>query len=226
MTLIHNNVDKYMKWLFDKLDSKTYTLHDDDDPFYRILIDYAIAKRGLSMSYEQGKEFMCLAKSISQYQGEFWQKLFGSHDGWTDLKIGHETKCDLIHNEKKLIIELKNKYNTMNSDSYSKVLDKLQLNSKNGFTAILGIVHDKKEEGRIQELKNNIKLISGSHLFETIYENIHAKEIIYERIAALCDDTEKYAKYLSKRIFNTLLLKERQDEYENDLEIMMNKITM
>lgn len=44
---------------------------------------------------------------------------------WTDLGVGDESKVDLMKNDKSVFMELKNKFNTVNSDSLSKVRDKL-----------------------------------------------------------------------------------------------------
>lgn len=54
-------------------------------------------------------------KTINNKIGEFHQELLGKVDGWIDLGIGDETEIDLKKEDNAVFIELKNKYNTMNS---------------------------------------------------------------------------------------------------------------
>lgn len=65
-------------------------------------------------------------KTINNRIGEFHQKLLGKVQGWEDLGTGNESKVDLRRKDNTMFIELKNKYNTVNSDSLSKVRDKLE----------------------------------------------------------------------------------------------------
>ncbi|PSV15266.1 hypothetical protein C0W59_11015 [Photobacterium kishitanii] len=66
-----------------------------------------------------------LYKTYEQKIGEFHQKILGSVEGWDDLGVGDESKVDLFNSDKNIYIELKNKYNTCNSDALDKVKDKL-----------------------------------------------------------------------------------------------------
>lgn len=56
-------------------------------------------------------------KTINNKIGEFHQELLGKVDGWVDLGIGDETEIDLKKEDNTVFVELKNKYNTMNSSS-------------------------------------------------------------------------------------------------------------
>jgi hypothetical protein len=66
-----------------------------------------------------------LYKTFEQKIGEFHQKLLGSVDGWNDLGVGDDSKVDLSNDNGTIFIELKNKFNTCNSDALAKVRDKL-----------------------------------------------------------------------------------------------------
>jgi hypothetical protein len=66
-------------------------------------------------------------KSLNNRIGEFHQKLLGGVKGWKDLGTGDESKLDLVKSDNSIGIELKNKFNTVNSDSLDKVRDKLEL---------------------------------------------------------------------------------------------------
>lgn len=65
-------------------------------------------------------------KTINNKIGEFHQKLLGKVNGWKNLGTGDESKVDLMKNDKTIFVELKNKYNTMNSDATDKCRDKLE----------------------------------------------------------------------------------------------------
>lgn len=79
-----------------------------------------------------------IQKTLSNKVGEFHQKLLGSVDGWTDP--GRAGSIDLINEDRKIIAEIKNKHNTMNSSSqeatYNKLVNHLQYQNK-GYTAYL-----------------------------------------------------------------------------------------
>ena len=66
-----------------------------------------------------------LYKTFEQKIGEFHQKLLGSVDGWNDLGVGDDSKVDLSIDSGNFFIELKNIFNTCNSDALAKVRDKL-----------------------------------------------------------------------------------------------------
>ena len=65
-------------------------------------------------------------KTINNKIGEFHQELLGKVDGWVDLGIGDETEIDLKKEDNTVFIELKNKYNTMNSSSEKTCREKLE----------------------------------------------------------------------------------------------------
>lgn len=50
-------------------------------------------------------------KSLQNDIGEFHQKMLGSMEGWEDMHTG--SIVDLVNHEKKIIAEVKNKYNTV-----------------------------------------------------------------------------------------------------------------
>ena len=73
----------------------------------------------------------------------FHQNIIGEMPGWENLKVGKS--IDLRNREKKIIAEIKNKYNTMNSSSALAIYDKLQRHldydeSYKGFTAYCVVI--------------------------------------------------------------------------------------
>ncbi len=65
-------------------------------------------------------------KTLNNTIGEFHQKLLGGVDGWVNLGTGDETGVDLRKEDNTVFMELKNKFNTVNSGSLEKVRDKLE----------------------------------------------------------------------------------------------------
>jgi hypothetical protein len=65
-------------------------------------------------------------KSVNNTIGEFHQMLLGGVPGWTDLGIGDESHLDLKKDDDTIFLELKNKENTVNSDSKKQVRKKLE----------------------------------------------------------------------------------------------------
>ena len=57
--------------------------------------------------------------------GEIWQAVLGNYNGFRDLRIGHPTGLDILSDDRKIIIELKNRTNTDNSSSKKTKFDQL-----------------------------------------------------------------------------------------------------
>jgi hypothetical protein len=120
-------------------------------------------------------------KQIQMKYGEIWQTVLGEYDGFTNLKTGHPSGLDIMSTSRKLIIELKNSYNTDNSSSKRANLDKLAAFKKlnEDYTAIYGVInekHDKNEKnfGCVKTIIHNdipILYYSGDKLFELLLGN-------------------------------------------------------
>ncbi|AGN14133.1 Eco47II restriction endonuclease [Legionella pneumophila] len=70
-------------------------------------------------------------KSLSNSIGIFHQKLLGSINGWECLPTGHIV--DIVNHEKRIIAEIKNKYNTIKGSAKAKLyhdLDDLVMQKK------------------------------------------------------------------------------------------------
>jgi len=91
------------------------------DPF-SALIDAARQNISLEtwMTQEKARQ---IQKSFQNAIGEFHQQVLGSIDGWSNAGAGGS--YDVINEDKKIIAEVKNKYNTMNSSSALNAYDKM-----------------------------------------------------------------------------------------------------
>lgn len=118
-----------VKWVCDGyLKSKKFTEKDFHrntvDPF-KIVFDIINNKITFEEWIETEKKRQS-DKAINNRIGDFHQKLLGKTQGWEDLGVGNKAKLDLRKKDNSIFIELKNKFNTTNSDSASKVKDKLE----------------------------------------------------------------------------------------------------
>ena len=120
---------KCVKYVCDAYDSDPkVSWNNGRDPF-KLIFD--IMNNSSNFSDWESREAMRQAdKSINNRIGIFHQKLLGGVDGWTDLGTGDKTKLDLKKNDNTIFLELKNKFNTVNSDSSKAVWNKLEKNSK------------------------------------------------------------------------------------------------
>ena len=91
------------------------------DPF-SALFDSARQKIELEEWQDQEKSRQ-IQKSLQNFLGEFHQEVIGSINGWESLGTG--SGVDVRSSDKKIIAEIKNKYNTMNSGKAVQVYDEI-----------------------------------------------------------------------------------------------------
>ena len=129
-------------------------------------------------------------KTINNKIGEFHQELLGKVEGWVDLGIGDETEIDLKKEDNTVFIELKNKYNTMNSSSEKTCREKLEkvIEKYPDATAYWAYVISKnyKSEDRIwkyqQREDERIRRISGDRLYTMVTGDPKALEKTFNAI--------------------------------------------
>ena len=135
-------------------------------------------------------------KTINNKIGEFHQKLLGKVDGWVDLGIGDETEIDLKKDDDSIFIELKNKYNTMNSSSTKTCREKLENVIEKYPNAIAYwayvISKDYKSENEVWRYQHRederIRKISGDKLYEMITGDPQGLEKVFEAIPKAIED--------------------------------------
>lgn len=151
-------------------------------------------------------------KTINNKIGEFHQILLGKVDGWVDLGIGDETEIDLKNEENTIFIELKNKYNTMNSSSTKTCREKLENVLKeypNAITYWAYVINKNyKSEERVWIYKGHederIRRISGDKLYEMITGDPQSLKKTFNAIPRAIKDLKKYDYALSDKDKNTL----------------------
>ena len=96
--------------------------------------------------------------------------------------VGSPSGLDIRSCDRNYFVELKNKYNTMNSSSRKAVIEKLvKWSAKNPkTTCILGIVNPKNGKGYQKEIQQDgecIKELGGEELFKLVFGKHYATYI-------------------------------------------------
>lgn len=155
---------------FDKL----WLQRNGIDPF-KMVFDMIVPNRDFNSLLEHEKNRQYEKKSGGRI-GDFHQKLLGGVSGWTDLGVGHITKVDLKKDDDTVFIELKNKVNTVNSDSLNSVRQKLKKITKDFPKSIAYWAYVIEKNGTSGESEwiirgendPKIRKIWGSKLYEMI----------------------------------------------------------
>ena len=166
------------------------------DPF-KIIFD--IVNRGVSFDdWLKNEENRQLDKTLNNRIGEFHQKLLGGVKGWKDLGTGDDTKLDLIKEDKTIAIELKNKFNTTNSDSLDKVRDKIEKFIEEnpisvGYWAYI-IEKDNSSGEKVWRKKSRIldpriKVAWGSRVYEIVTGDSNALKKTWEALPKAIKDS-------------------------------------
>lgn len=145
-------------------------------------------------------------KSIQNSIGAFHQNLLGCFKGWKNA--GRGGSVDLINEDRRIIAEIKNKHNTMNSgaanDTYAKLANHLKYDRKN-FTAYLVQIVPKNSSDYDIPWSPNISTLA-------VREDIRRidGESFYDLASGEKDTLERIFDVMPK-IITDLLKKERVD---------------
>jgi hypothetical protein len=129
--------------------------------------------------------------------GEIWQIIIGNYSHFENgnyyhfenLGVGHITGLDVISRDKKVIFEIKNRYNTDNASSRKANYDKLVKFKKEhlDYDIVYGVINEKGKIGIQKNIEYDgqiIKYLSGDKLFDYVFgENAtliiaHVKELM------------------------------------------------
>ena len=128
--------------------------------------------------------------SIGNALGRFHQQVLGGANGWRD----HDRGFDLISDQRRLLAEVKNKHNTMNSSNRRQVEDDLKAalrQRESGWTAYLAIIIPKNPERYRTELAPNLFEVDGASFYEIVSEQDDA---LHDVLDYLCDELGVSAK--------------------------------
>lgn len=173
-----------------KVNKNPYTIVID--PF-SALIDAARQKMSLEIWIEQEKSRQ-IQKSFQNAVGDFHRDIIGSMQDWENAGSGGS--FDVINEKQKIIAEIKNKHNTMNSTSqlgtYDKMANWLDY-GKSGYTAYVVDVVPKKpssyslpfipSERKVKrQTRSNLLRIDGRSFYALAARNKNSLELLYSAL--------------------------------------------
>ena len=161
------NFEMYEKRVNDIFIKKSLNKQNEDELVDILLADYI--KENLVI-IQKSKQL----KQIQMKTGILWQIAIGEYDKFTNLGEGHETGLDVLSCERKIIMEIKNRYNTDNHSARKSNLDKLAKYKKEHpeYTCIYGIINCNTKNGKHMIIKHNnvnINYYSGDELLNFIF---------------------------------------------------------
>lgn len=154
------------------VDGAVVKLHDSVvDPFSAIF-DASRQGIGLSNWLEQEKARQ-IQKTLQNAMGDFHQAILGSVKGWANLGVGNVV--DIKNDSRKLIAEIKNKYNTTKGNHKKVIYDdinNLLSHTYRGYTGYYVEIIPKSKH-----LYDNVFTPSDNETHERRPENLHIRVI-------------------------------------------------
>ena len=122
-------------------------------------------------------------RGMSNALGEFHQRILGSVHGWANHDAGYDLECS----SRRIVAEVKNKWNTMNANARRGALRDLEtaVRQKRGaWIAYLVIIVPKKPKRYEKDLGNNVIETDGASFYQKVTGEANA---IHDLMDSLCD---------------------------------------
>lgn len=209
--------DDIIKNLQASITTKEKTLYNNViDPFSAIF-DASFHEISLT-EWIKTEKIRQIQKTFQNEIGTFHQKLLGSIKGWEDLKTGGVV--DIVNKDKRIIAEIKNKFNTTKGNHKIAIyddFDNLLKGKYKGYTAYYVAILTKKRihkpftpsdnktsERRLEN--SSIIEIDGKSFYEIVTGDKDAIYKIYRTIPIILSDILKsdHSKILSDPLFEEL----------------------
>ena len=218
--ILYNLCYDIIKNLETSIKTKEHTLYSNIiDPFSAIF-DASFNNMSLT-EWIKAEKIRQIQKTFQNEIGAFHQKLLASIKGWEDLQKGKV--IDIINYDKKIIAEVKNKFNTTKGNHKIAIYDDLNnalRNEYKGYTAYYVAIltknrinrefspSDNKTNTRRKKNKSIIE-IDGKSFYEIITSDKDAIYKIYKTIPHILSDILKYdnSKIVSDPLFEQLFTK-------------------
>ena len=103
--------------------------------------------------------------------GYIWQIAIGNYIDFIDLGSNHITSLDVISEKRKIIMEIKNRYNTDNSSARQTNIRKLENYKLDhpDYTCIYAVINDKTHPRQIKPINNSVMYYSGDCLLNYVF---------------------------------------------------------
>lgn len=158
-------------------------------------------------------------KTLQNAVGDFHQKILGSVIGWENP--GRGGGYDLINKERKIIVELKNKHNTLNSGSAESTFRKMKKyisTTHKGYTAYVVFIVPKNPEdfdvpwipgNKNLKTRKDIRKIDGESFYALVTGEKDALENLFTKLPdIICEilknsPIDNHERTLFKELFHT-----------------------
>lgn len=187
--------------------------HDVEDKLHKNVVDpFSALFHGIthSISYKEWIEqekARQTQKTMQNAIGDFHQEILGSITGWKNLGVGGG--LDVINQKKKIIAEVKNKFNTTKGNHKIEIYDAIKAKLKlSKYTNYVGyfvevIPQGKKKynkpftppdnkTGKRRPTKNKIRVIDGVSFYAMATGRKNALQELFEILPQVIADKHKY----------------------------------
>jgi hypothetical protein len=127
-------------------------------------------------------------KALEMKLGDFHEELMGKFKGFETYPTGHTTKCDVGSLDGTIVIEVKNRHNTIKGSDGKHIVEMLKQHTKSGKTAILVQINCPKGKVNRFGADPSVKVMNGKE----IYQFLSGRESFFE-------DLEKTMSYVFKK---------------------------
>lgn len=117
-------------------------------------------------------------QQLFQSLGKIWQEAMGTWMGWEN--IGERSGIDIVNHQKKIYVEVANRYNSKNNDSKTTVKNRLAQKKKENpeYNVAYGYVNNKSNNDTIKKGKKRKNLWNGIEIEE--YAGYELLRLIFE----------------------------------------------
>lgn len=148
------------------------------DPFWTLFVASTFdVNNGTELRGLQ--QFEAAVRGMSNAVGRFHQTVLGSVDQWED----HDTGYDLICRDRKIIAEVKNKWNTLNAPSKKQAVSNLSTviyNMRGPWTAYLVQIVPKTPERYEKPLDKNVIETDGASFYALVTGDANALHDLFD----------------------------------------------
>jgi hypothetical protein len=197
-------VEKAVKLADKNFDKNTVDPFSAAIEMYSLKLDYDTWRRS-----EKTRQ---IQKSLQNAIGAFHQNILGSMPGW--INAGSGGSYDVENSKLRVIAEIKNKHNTMNSSSanetYAKLSNHLKFDKK-GYTAYLvQVVPDKAEDynkpwspsHKTMLLREDIRVVDGESFYDLASGQKDALKSVYLRVLEIMSEDNRLSQSSELALMN------------------------
>ena len=163
------------------------------DPFLTLLIASTFDISSLD-ELGSAQRLASAMQGASNAMGEFHQGILGSVSGWVD----HDAGYDLEQTNRRIIAQVKNKWNTMNSDNRRQVEADLEvaLRQKAGdWTAYVVQIIPRKPQRYQKKLRRSIIETDGASFYHIATGHPNAIHELFEKICHRFSPTDEISRH-------------------------------